>query len=84
MPGEILEYRNIRTDLSGKNRRADSPAVMPRGGPAAEPMHGQHRAVNPVRVCRDRLYTHGAACITAVMPSEGPAGVAAALFINTV
>ena len=34
-------------------------------------MHGQHRAVSPVRVCRDRLYTHGAACITAVMPSEG-------------
>ena len=34
-------------------------------------MHGQHRAVNPVRVCRDRLYTHGVACITAFMPSEG-------------
>ena len=56
---------------------------MPRGGPAAEPMLGQHRPVNPVRVCRDRLYTHGAACITAFMPSEGPAGAAPALFVNT-
>ena len=76
-----MEYRNIRTDLSGENRRADSPAAMPRGGPAAEPMLGQHRAVNPVRVCRDRLYTHGAACITVFMPSED---AAAALFINKV
>ena len=55
MSGEILEYWNVRTDPSGENRRADSPAAMPRGGPAAEPMHGQHRAVNPVRVCRDML-----------------------------
>ena len=47
-------------------------------------MHGQHRPVNPVRVCRDMLYTHGAACIQRLCRLRGPAGAAPALFVNTV